>query len=242
MAKVTIFPLSLDGAELALLLMFSPSLDGLCSFLRVPDHLRQNSKNTHALVALLPWLVSSAKYNKGATRKPPNETIQRLLFPSSQPKEGRRRILKGTVATMAMDLLAFPPELLDFMNLPNRSYCIWFIAVDGTPINPGFETRQLKYILSKTNAAPVSLDAEARVIFIHVGALESFYNLPALVAKRRDTAEVRFFTYGTHQSVPSNRWGMREILPLGEYLQSRALGVTEVLQRRYRHLYAYGYG
>jgi hypothetical protein len=222
--------------------MFSPSLDGLCSFLRVPDHLRQNSKNTHALVALLPWLVSSAKYNKGATHKPVNETIQRLLVPTSQSKEGRRRILKGTMATMAMDLLAFPPELLDFMSLPNRSYCIWFIAVDGTPANPGLETRQLKYILSKTNAAPVSLDAEARVIFIHVGALESFYNLPALVTKRRDTSEVRFFTYGTHQSVPSNRWGMREILPLGEYLQSRVLDVTEVLQRRYRYLYANGYG
>lgn len=240
--KVAVFPLSLDGAELALLLMFSPSLDGLCTFLHVPDHLRQNSQNTYALVALLPWLVSSTKYNKGTTRKPVNETIQRLQIPSSQPKHSRRRILKGTVATVAMDLLAFPPELLDFMNLPNRSYCVWFSPADGTTANPGFETRQLKYLLSKTSAASVSIDKDARVIFIHVGALETFYNLSALVAKRRDTPEVRFFTYGTHESVPCSRWGMREVLPLGEYLQSRTLNVTEVVQRRYRHLHAYGYG
>lgn len=212
---MAVFPLSLDGAELALLLMFSPSLDGLCSFLRVPDHLRQNSQNTHTLVALLPWLVSSANYNKRATRKAVNETIQRILVPSSQPKDSRRRILKGATTTMAMDLLAFPPVLLDFMNLPNRSYCIWFLPADGTPDNPGLETRQLKLILSKTNATPVSPDTEARVIFIHVGALETFYNLPALVAKRRDTPEVRFFVYGTHESVSSSRWGMREVLPLG---------------------------
>jgi len=224
---VAVLPLSLDGAEVALLLMFSPSLDGLCSFLRVPDQLRQNSQNTRALVALLPWLVSSAKYNKGVTRKPVSDTIQQISIPISQPKDSRRRILKGTVLTIAMDLLAFPPELLDFMNLPNRSYCIWFLPADGTLSNPGFETRQLKFVLSKTNAAPVRIDAEARVIFIHVGALETFYNLPALVAKRRDSPEVRFFTYGTHESVPSNRWGMREILPLGEYLQNSIFHVTQ---------------
>ncbi|OAX44859.1 hypothetical protein K503DRAFT_795147 [Rhizopogon vinicolor AM-OR11-026] len=226
MAKVAVFPLSLDGAELALLLMFSPSLDGLCSFLRVPDHLRQNSQNTKALVALLPWLVSSAKYTKGAKRKPVNETLQRILIPNSQPKDSRRRMLKGTLA-MAMDLLSFSPELLDFMNLPNRSYCIWSFPADGTPAFPGFETRQLKYVLSKTNAASVSLDKEARAIFVHVGALETFYNFPALVAKRRDAPEVRFFTYGTHESVPSSRWGIREVLPLGGIVTFTPMAMAE---------------
>ncbi|OJA18806.1 hypothetical protein AZE42_00847 [Rhizopogon vesiculosus] len=224
--QVAVFPLSLDGAELALLLMFSPSLDGLCSFLHVPDHLRQNSQNTHALVALLPWLVSSAKYNKGAKRKRVNETLQRILIPNSQPRDSRRRMLKGTLA-MAMDLLSFSPELLDFMNLPNRSYCIWSFPADGTPAFPGLETRQLKYVLSKTNAASVSLDKEARAIFVHVGALVTFYNLPALVAKRRDTPEVRFFTYGTHESVPSSRWGIREVLPLGGIVTFTPMAMAE---------------
>lgn len=229
----------MDGAELALLFIFSPSLDALCRFLRVPEHLRQNSQNTHVLVALLPWLISSAKYIKGTTRNRVDKTIQQLSTPSGQSKDSRRRILRE--AAMAIDLLSIPRELLDFMQFPNRKYCIWSFPADGAALNPGFETRQLKYVLDKTKAMSVSLDAEARVIFIHVGALKTFHELSSVVTKRRDAPEVRFFTYGTHESVPSSRWGMREIFPLGEYLQSRAIGVTDNLQRWYCHLHAFGY-
>jgi hypothetical protein len=229
----------LDGAELALLFIFSSSLDALCKFLRVPERLRQDSQNTHVLVALLPWLVSSAKYSKGTTHKPVDETIQQLSTPSGQSRDSRRRIMRE--AAMAIDLLSIPRELLDFMQLPNRKYCIWSFPADGAALNPGFETRQLKYVLDKTTAASVSLDAEARVIFIHVGALKTFYELSAVVTKRRDAPEVRFFTYGTHESVPSSRWGMREIFPLGEYSRSRAIIVTDSLQRWYCHLHAFGY-
>ncbi|KAG0703112.1 hypothetical protein DFH29DRAFT_917942 [Suillus ampliporus] len=220
--QVAVLPLSLDGAELALLLIFSPSLDALCKFFRVPDHLRQDSK-THALVALLPWLVSSAKYSKGTTRNPVNETIQQLPTPRDQQKDSRR-IPKESTATMA---IAFPHELFDFMNLPNRTYCIWSFPADGTASHPGIETRQLKHVLDKTNAVSVSLDAEARVIFIHVGALKTFYKLSALVTKRRDSPEVRFFTYGTHESVPSNRWGVREVFPLGGIVTFTPLAIAE---------------
>ncbi|KAG1755035.1 uncharacterized protein EDB91DRAFT_1214314 [Suillus paluster] len=222
--QVAILPLSLDGAELALLFIFSPTLDALCKFFSVPDHLRQDSKNTHALVALLPWLVSSAKYSKGTTRTPVNETIQQLSTPSGSPKDGRRRIPKEF---MAMELLAFPQELYDFMKFPNRTYCIWSFPADGTASHPGLETRQLKHVLDKTRAVSVSLDAEARVIFIHVGALETFYKHSTLVTKRRDTPEVRFFTYGTHESVPSTRWGIREVLPLGGIVTFTPLAIAE---------------
>lgn len=229
----------MDGAELALLFIFSSSLDALCKFLRVPERLRQDSQNTHVLVALLPWLVSSAKYSKGTTHNPVDETIQQLSTPSGQSRDSRRRIMRE--AAMAIDLLSIPRELLDFMQLPNRKYCIWSFPADGAALNPGFETRQLKYVLDKTKAASVSLDAEARVIFIHVGALRTFYELSAVVTKRRDAPEVRFFTYGTHESVPSTRWGMREIFPLGECSRSRAIIVTDNLQRWYCHLHAFGH-
>lgn len=223
--QIAVLPLSLDGAELALLFVFSPSLGALCEFLRVPDHLRQDSQNTHVLVALLPWLVSSVKYSKGTTRNRVDETIQQLSTPSGQSKDSRRRMLKE--AAMAIDLLSIPRELLDFMQFPNRKYCIWSFSADGAALNPGFETRQLKYVLDKTKAASVSLDAEARVIFIHVGALKTFYELSAVVTKRRDAPEVRFFTYGTHESVPSSMWGMREIFPLGGIVTFTPLAIAE---------------
>ncbi|KAG1885640.1 hypothetical protein F4604DRAFT_1951840 [Suillus subluteus] len=223
--QVAVLPLSLDGAELALLFVFSPSLDALCRFLRVPEHLRQDSQNTHVLVTLLPWLVSSAKYSKGTTRKRVDETIQQLLTPGGQSKDSRRRILRE--AAMAIDLLSIPRELLDFMQFSNRKYCIWSFPADGAALNPGFETRQLKYVLDKTKATSVSLDGEARVIFIHVGALKTFYELSAVVTKRRDAPEVRFFTYGTHESVPSSRWGMREIFPLGGIVTFTPLAIAE---------------
>ncbi|KAG1801350.1 uncharacterized protein HD556DRAFT_869358 [Suillus plorans] len=223
--QVAVLPLSLDGAELALLFIFSPSLDALCKFLRVPEHLRQNSQNTHVLVALLPWLISSAKYIKGTTRNQVDKTIQQLSTPSGQSKDSRRRILRE--AAMAIDLLSIPRELLDFMQFSNRKYCIWSFPADGAALNPGFETRQLKYVLDKTKAMSVSLDAEARVIFIHVGALKTFHELSAVVTKRRDAPEVRFFTYGTHESVPSSRWGMREIFPLGGIVTFTPLAIAE---------------
>lgn len=223
--QVAVFPLSLDGAELALLFIFSPSLDALCRFLRVPEHLRQDSQNTHALVALLPWLVSSAKYRKGTTRNRVDETIQQLSTPSGQSKDNRRCTLRE--AAMAIDLLSIPRELLNFMQFSSRKYCIWSFPADGAALNPGFETRQLKYVLDKTKAVSVSLDAEARVIFIHVGALKTFCELSAVVTKRRDAPEVRFFTYGTHESVPSSMWGTREIFPLGGIVTFTPLAIAE---------------
>ncbi|KAG2155419.1 hypothetical protein DEU56DRAFT_305769 [Suillus clintonianus] len=225
--QVAVLPLSLDGAELALLFVFSPSLDALCKFLRVPGHLLQVSQNTHVLVALLPWLVSSAKYSK-TTRNPVSETIQQLPTPTpnrQQKDRLLRRILKE--AAMAIGLLSFPHELLNFLGLSNRKYCIWSFPADGAASNAGFETRQLKYVLDKTKAVPVSLDAEARLIFVHVGALKTFYELSALVTKRRDTPEVRFFTYGTHESVPSSRWGIREVFPLGGIVTFTPLAIAE---------------
>jgi hypothetical protein len=224
--QVAVLPLSLDGAELALLFIFSSSLDALCRFLRVPEHLRQDSHNTHVLVALLPWLISSAKYSKGTTRNQVDETIQQLSTPSSQSKDSHRRILREAAA-MAIDLLSIPRELVDFMQFSNRKYCIWSLPADGAALNPGFETRQLKYVLDKTKAMSVSLDGEARVIFIHVGALKTFYELSAVVIKRRDAPEVRFFTYGTHESVPSSRWGVREIFPLGGIVTFTPLAIAE---------------
>ncbi|KAG1757323.1 hypothetical protein EDB19DRAFT_1656858 [Suillus lakei] len=223
--QVAVLPLSLDGAELALLFIFSSSSESICRFLHVPKHLLQDSQNTNVLVALSPWLVSSVKYSRGTTRNRVDETMQQLTTPSGQPRDSRRRILKE--AAMAIDLLSIPRELLDFMQFPNRKYCIWSFQADGAALNPGFETRQLKYVLNKTKAASVSLDAEARVIFIHVGALKTFYELSPVVTKRRDAPEVRFFTYGTHESVPSNRWGMREIFPLGGIVTFTPLAIAE---------------
>jgi hypothetical protein len=53
-----------------------------------------------------------------------------------------------------------------------------------------------------------------RVVFVHIGALESLHKASA-ISKRRKQPEIHFYSYGSHPSVPSNQWGVRAIYPLG---------------------------
>jgi len=115
----------------------------------------------------------------------------------------------------AFSILGFPKWLFKDLSDPEFKYCIWNKDGDGTQAEPGSETMALKHILKERSAKDVGLKADAYVVFVHVGALESLSALPALMERRMKRPDVQFMTYGTHHTIPPARWGMRLIYPLG---------------------------
>lgn len=126
---------------------------------------------------------------------------------------GRPR-LKGTLSgayQRAAQVLKFPQLLAQWLSTSARGYCVW-----SSPDGPSdMETTLLKMVLGRCNAQDIGLDADARLVFIHVRALTSLDKIPRLNERRSKRPEVRFYLYGTHSSVSPERWGIREIFPLG---------------------------
>ncbi|KAI0670147.1 hypothetical protein C8Q78DRAFT_1039423 [Trametes maxima] len=131
----------------------------------------------------------------------------------------------------ALHILGFPKTLYDFMVVPNHPYCIWYAPGDLTALGPGYETRLLKAILATCASTDVGYKADARVVFVHASAVSNLHRLPALADRRAKRAELRFVVYGTHPSVPRERWGVREIYPLGGIV---TFTPTAILQGHYR--------
>lgn len=73
----------------------------------------------------------------------------------------------------------------------------------------------LVVLLDECRARNVGHKADVRVIFVHVGALETVRRLPAFAMRRARNPEIRIYSYGTCHSVPPERWGLREIYPIG---------------------------
>ncbi|KAH7914492.1 hypothetical protein BJ138DRAFT_386616 [Hygrophoropsis aurantiaca] len=210
--QVAVIPLSLDGSEVALLFIFPAKSDGLCNYLRVPQQMRSNEP---LIAALLPWKVLSSKFAQHPAQRPLDKTLhQNSQSVAHINRQSTGRPIKKRSLAQAMKLLGFPKALLDFMAIGVRPYCVWFPS-DGDAKQPGFETRLLRFILGKTQATFVSPESTVRVIFIHVGALNTLDQFPMLASRRRDSPEIQFWTYGTHHSVSCDRWGVREIYPLG---------------------------
>lgn len=101
------------------------------------------------------------------------------------------------------------------MSLPNRTYCAWWSFEGGAEELSGLETKQLHGIMKACKAKNVGHKKDARVVFVHVGALQTLHQLPAFAERRCRRPEIHFYTYGTHMSVPRGRWGVHPIYPLG---------------------------
>lgn len=197
----------------ALLLIFPPFED-LCQRLRVPEDMRQG---TGLLVALIPLKMKSSKYQELQSRKnsPPSLQLEDedvVLLPD--------RILKGDPSyARALRILQFPKWLHDFV--PKRAFCVWFAPVDGTQksygteIKAGTETRALLTILNRNKAENAGYRKDVRIVFVHVGALKTLHKLTAFAERRVKRPELQFITYGSHPTVPINRWGIREIYLVG---------------------------
>ena len=127
---------------------------------------------------------------------------------------GRERSLRKFPSYhRALSILGFPKWLYDEM--PKTKYCIWNKDGDGTPSEPGFETRALMDVLKERGAEDVGLNAEVSFIFVHVGAINTLRRPHVLTERWMKRLDIQFVTYGTHHTIPPARWGVRLIYPAG---------------------------
>ncbi|KAI0336075.1 hypothetical protein GY45DRAFT_1342187 [Cubamyces sp. BRFM 1775] len=205
--------LYMEETSVALLLLFPAGHPLATKFLKVPPG---HAGEAPLQAALVPWELTAKEFCQ-AHWKPRTSTLNSQLDPDfalTLDAEGRKVVTQRRYH-QALHILGFPKALYDFMSGPNRSYCIWSAPGDETASGPGYETLLLREILSTCQSQEVGYKADARVVFVHVGALDKLHCLSALAERRAKRADVRFVTYGTHPNVSSERWGVRELYPMG---------------------------
>lgn len=168
--------------------------------------------------ALVPWSLASEQYQKSRWTKP-----RQLISADHQLDPAftdifkasiKQKLVTNTLLQHGLRLHKFPKRLYD--SLSRRPFCIWFSPSDGPPNKPGYETTTLKTVLNTCGAIDVGYKRDVNAMFIHVGALNTMYKVPAMANRRAKQPDLRFFTYGTHETVHQSRWGLREVYPLGQ--------------------------
>lgn len=212
-------PTTLDDDVIGWLLLFSPDSE-LSRKFNIHANLRQPRS---LVVSLVPWELSG-KQRALDWRKPIPDVLPRTTSIERTIEESGRweRSIRTKLSYHhALRILKFPKALHDFMTQGNgRPYYVW--SDGGDNINNyrgieyrGIETEYLVSIMDQCRAGQVGPKSVARVVFIHVGALNTVHKLPQFVDRRANHAFVQFYTYGTHESVAPSIWGIREIWPCG---------------------------
>ncbi|EIW64911.1 uncharacterized protein TRAVEDRAFT_140212 [Trametes versicolor FP-101664 SS1] len=204
--------LYIEETSVALLVIFPSGHPETIKFLNVPTG---SAGEALLQAALVPWELKAKDFQK-LHWKNRISTMGVTLDPAFIPMldEAGRKVVTQRRFYQALHILQIPKSLYDFVAAPNHPYCIWYVPGDHSGSGPGYETMLLKEVLATCASKNVGYKADGRVVFVHVGALATLYCLPAL-AERRKYPEWRFITYGTHPSIPRERWGVRELYPIG---------------------------
>jgi hypothetical protein len=198
---------------IAILLVF-PFSESLCRRFKVPKSMEQNA----SLVAtVVPWAMSTEQRKKEWRKTRDDKLPISGTTVVIDPARRDRLLRRNPTFYRALHTLEFPKWVYDHMSQPNRRFCIWHTGGDGTAADIFSETAWLQSILAQCQATNAGLKADVRVVFVHVGALKTLHHLPSLAERRSKRAELQFLTYGTHESIPPDRWGVHEIFPLGMY-------------------------
>ncbi|KAJ7666449.1 hypothetical protein B0H17DRAFT_1089829 [Mycena rosella] len=203
---VSLVPVFLDDRLAGHLLLFPPMIQILLKLFRVPPELAASSS---LVVALLPW----KEFPEKESRRPFSHLPGRLDAPIPSTADWKKNMEKSKYQ-LALRILKFPKSLHEWMSKSNRPYCIWPPCGDQKAPRDR-ETGYLMAILTQCGAKKVSFKTDIRAIFVHVGALKHIRKLPLLVERRSQTCSIRFYTYGTHETVHPEQWGIREIYPIG---------------------------
>lgn len=188
-------PLYLDEVEVAFLLIYPASARSVWQRIKVPI----SFKDTASLVAaLLPWKMGPSAYSASGI------DVSFENFSECEKLDDH-----------VMGFLQFPSDLRVFMSRSPRQFCVWSSPSDGINSVHGLETKELLRILKKFKATDVGYKADVRAVFVHIAALKSFHQLHCLAERRMRSFDIRFWTYGTHPTVPKTQWGVQEIYPLG---------------------------
>jgi hypothetical protein len=213
MVQVASANMLLDNVAVGLLLVFPSTMQFLCTRC-VPIDLQQNDT---LVAALFRWSITPSAYSENEWRVPLMELESYPIdLPVLEPDRWDRSLRNNPLYHHAIRVLKFPKHLANYMSMPNRPYCVWWSGGDGTTAEPGVETALLHSILEQCRAKNVGHKADVRAVFVHIGALKTLHELPALAERRSKHFEVQFFTYGTHESVIPEHWGVHEMYPLGK--------------------------
>ena len=183
--------------------------------MKLPSTLR----SAPLVAALIPWNLTVEQYQHNEWQKTQAElsTQDGRIAP-----ELAERIADVASALTAKPLYAqglrqhhFSVADYEFFTRTSRNYCVWHAPADGSLKKPGFETKTLLAVLEVWKAQNVGYKMDVRAVFVHVGALPTLHKLVALAMRRCKRPDMRFYSYGTHPTVHPERWGLREIYPIG---------------------------
>ena len=206
----------LDNNVVAHIVFFPHVITLLCRRLKVPSDVQVAG----SLVAVLaPWSSTPVQRSRG-WRKPPSMYIP--ADTNMEPMIADKMRWERSIRTKpnyqrAIRMLQFPLWLQQYLSEPEhpRAFCIWREQGDGRRKKPGLETVLLTSVMEQCRAKYLnSQSADVRIVFVHVGALKTIHKFPSFV-ERCSKAIVQFYTYGTHESIPPDEWGVREIYPCG---------------------------
>ncbi|KAJ7630621.1 hypothetical protein FB45DRAFT_916103 [Roridomyces roridus] len=188
-----------DGPLVGHLFVFPPSMKILNEMFRVSSSMVTNSL---LLVALLPWKTFPEEFRR------PFGTLPQS--PQTRNRDWKKNMLR-TKYQVALRVLKFPTDLHAWISREHRLYHVW----DDKKSTGIRETAYLTAILDQCKATRVDFKTDVRVVFIHIGSLKTFHKIPLSVERRAQTSGIRFYTFGTHETVHPSRWGVREVYPFG---------------------------
>ncbi|KAH8100518.1 hypothetical protein BXZ70DRAFT_937606 [Cristinia sonorae] len=230
----TYAPALLDGDPTGLIIVFPSAFDDLSDLFQLPPNLRAPD----GLVAVLcPWMLPIGDFEKydwvsKENLLQPEKSLLDPGYAGIMRSATRKQVLDNPLYQRGLRILKFPKYLHDFMSKPNRPYCLWYGQATGSgqpPTPPDYETACLQAILNHCGATNVGLKKDVKAVFLHVGMLPTMWKVGAMSARRSKRPELRFFTYGTHETVHPSRWGLKEVWPIGGVVTFTMKAVTENL-------------
>ncbi|KAL0950851.1 hypothetical protein HGRIS_007609 [Hohenbuehelia grisea] len=242
--KAIIYPLALDDEVMAYMVMFSPKTGSLSKRYRIPANMLNHSASL--IVALVPG-KDILRYHKDEWRhRIDNYPLRDYKLPNMDKTRLDRSLRSNPDFLLALHALKFPQDVWDFLVKDRRDYLIWHEGGDGIGKNYGAQTHHLIKILDECGARNKGYKADVRIVFVHVGALRTLPQLIALAERRSKRPEINFFTYGSHESVEFDRWGVRHIYPLGglvTFTPRAILGDNDplLLMKRIQHIARHGH-
>ncbi|KAF7339742.1 Chromo domain-containing protein [Mycena sanguinolenta] len=214
---VSLVPTYLDGDLVGHLLLFPPVMDVLRRMLKVPEDMVRSSS---FIVALLPWKPLSQEARRPFGLLPPPSTKPRMPSEADWKKN-----MTKTQYQLGLRILKFPLDLHTWLSRSPKTYCIW--PSEERKEDRDREIGYLTSILKECGAKRVDFKADLRAIFVHVGGLKRLREMPRLVERRSQLRGIHFYTFGTHETLHPEHWGIREIYPLGGVVTFTASALYE---------------
>ena len=240
-SQAILIPLPLDNKVVAHLLLVHPTLFPHMKALhapKVPDSLR---------AAILPWTVTPGQLELESRPDLATALNTDTAFDEGLSKhvdKHRLEVFHQSTRShpffqQAIRILEFPPEVYTYLTQTNRPWAVFSPPSTTTHRKKLLEEESMLAIMRRIkgeaesvgapnrNKYPIAREAPspetAQIIFIHVGAVKHLSSTKWLRDRVDSPDYVRFYTFGSHPSVPSRFWGVREIYPCGSFQSSSTL-------------------